>query len=364
MKKQIVEITLIVIVLQIFSIISFANTTPYLYIKDVTKYQNSDEVTVEIYMENIDSNIVTLGFDLKYDTQKLEYLNSKAGKDLKASIQMAEDLPEESRVSIGALSIGGFKNNGIYYSITFKVKDSSKDIPLTLNIREVTDSKGNEIKINTKNGIIKISSEKSDLKENETKNENQKINDFEKSDINELDTIEDILIDKGNIEVSNSDTLVYETEDINVVEVLNDGIMIPNQDGKTNVKVKLNGQTIGNLEVEVKDGKVSKVSGTENKSTSNASGTNEGVNSEKDSTNLNNTAKNNNTNNELDNIIENNKDAENDKESLNRNNGNDETLAINSKGNSFTIAIIVIVIIIILFLIFLIIKNKKMGGKK
>ena len=71
MKKYIFVIIQFIIFLQIFAIISLAETKPCLYVKDAIKYSNSEEVTVEIYMENVYSKIVTFGFDLKYDKSKV-----------------------------------------------------------------------------------------------------------------------------------------------------------------------------------------------------------------------------------------------------------------------------------------------------
>lgn len=332
--------------------ISFLYTTtnasyePYIYIKDAIKYKNSDEVIVQVYMENSDKKIVTLGLDLEYDTEKLEYVSSKPGKDLKASIQLAENMIEENRVAIGAVSISGFKNNGIYYEVVFKVKDSSQDIPIKLKVREATDSKGNDVKISQKDGIIKISSDENNEVIDKSP-ENQKIDEFEKNDIKEFETLEEILTNNGNIEISDNDNLIYETESNDIIEVLDDGVIIPNKDGRTNVRIKLNGENIGNVEVEVKDGNVLKVSGNENKLDFIASAT-----TEENIKNSNNTIK-----------TENKNGSENTKLENDNEKNTKEIKIENIKNKVFSTIFIFIFIIIILFIIFFIIKKKR-GGRK
>ena len=107
-------------------------------------------------MENPNKDITNWSLDVKYDKSKLDFVNSRAGKDLNATFKLAENLPSESRVAIGAVSFTGFKKAGIYYSLTFKIKDDSADISLEINLREVSDSKGNSIICNVKNGKIII----------------------------------------------------------------------------------------------------------------------------------------------------------------------------------------------------------------
>ena len=366
MKKYIFEIVLIICFLQIFSIISFADTIPTLYLKDVTKYQNEDKVTVELYMENVDSKIVTLGLDVIYDSSKVEYVSSKAGKDLGASFKLAENVKEENRVAIGAVSFDGFENNGLYYSITFKVKDDSENIPLKLQIRDVSDEQGNDVTVNSKDGKIRISSEESTKKEEKVTTESQKINEFEKTDVSELESIENLINRDGNIKISESDDLIYETENNNIIEVLDDGTMIPNQDGTTNVRVKLNGQNIVNVKIVVKDGKILKISGNDDdldfvpEATTQEDFESNNEN-QKNLENNNNSEENNldsiNTNNKENNLsLINTKDKENSKQLLVENKSENQ----NSK---LKVVAIVIVVITILFIIFYTIKKKR-GGKR
>lgn len=338
MKKNILKISLIIMILQLFSVFSFADSKPTLYVKDIVKYKNQDKVTVEIFMENTNSKIVTLGLDLEYDSSKLEYLDSEAGKDLNATIKLAENVPDESRVAIGIVSLGGLKKDGIYYEIDFKVKDMTNDIPLKLKVKEATDSNGNEIEITSRDGTIKISKDDKKEEKQEVATTNQQINNFEKTEVEDLENIEELIKENGNIEISNEDCLAYETVDSNVVEILDDGTMIPNQDGTTKVKVKLNDQIVGNIEVEVKDGKITKLSGNEETK----------------------------TNSETNNYIEENKedktidtkDKEDSKLYLSK--GEENQI---SENKNLKYVVVLIVVITILFIIFYLIKKKRGGNK-
>lgn len=262
MKKILLFFSVFIIALSIFDIFSLAASLPKVYLEDIIKYENNENVTVNIYMENINPELVTLGLDLKYDTSKLEYVSSKAGKDLKATLKLDENLADESRVAIGIVAINGLKNDGLYYQITFKVKDTKADIPLDISVREATDSNGNDIKIETVGAKIQISNEEKEEDKNETE-KIQPIENFEVKEVEDLSTIEEIITDNTSIKIGNDDIFTYDVEDSNIVEVLSDGTMIPNKDGTSKVRVKINGQDVGIVEVTVNDGKIEKVVGKE-----------------------------------------------------------------------------------------------------
>lgn len=169
MKKLIVFFCLCLLV---FTNSSLAKENPKIYLENIAKYDNSENVTINIYMENVNSDIAVLGLDLKYDTSKLEYVSSKAGKDLKATVKLDENIPEESRVSIAIMSLNGLRNDGLYYQITFKGKDNNGTTPLDISVREATDSDGNEINIETLG--TEVSLEKQEYSNN-TKNQKNKI---------------------------------------------------------------------------------------------------------------------------------------------------------------------------------------------
>lgn len=260
MKKIKIFFSAFVVILSVLSLFSVAANKPTVYLEDTIKYDNKDNVTVSIYMKDTNPDIVTLGLDLKYDTSKLEYVNSKAGKDLKATLKLDENISEESRVAIAIISVNGLKNDGLYYQINFKVKDASQDIPLELSLREATDSDGNDIKIETTDGKIVISQE--EVKQEEQKKV-EKIEDFEVTDVDELTSVEDIISEATKVEVGSEDVITYEVEDTSIVEILNDGTIIPNKNGSSKVRVKMNGQDIGTVEILVKDGTVEKITGKE-----------------------------------------------------------------------------------------------------
>lgn len=262
MRINITKICLIIFVL-LFSVKVEAVTKPSFYIKDVTKYSNSNKVVIEIYSENISKNITSWSLDVKYDSKKLEFLNSKAGKDLSATFKLAENVPQESKVSMGAINITGFDKEGLYYQVSFKVLDDSADIPVELVAKEVCDKDGNDVSCSVKSGKIIIPKE--EKIKTETKTETKKeINDFEVTEIEQLESIENILINSANMKFDIEDDLVYETEHIDILEIMDDGTMIPKSNGITTVRIKNNYQLIGTVEIEVKDEKIIRVTKVEN----------------------------------------------------------------------------------------------------
>ena len=262
MRINITKICLIIFVL-LFSVKVEAVTKPSFYIKDVTKYSNSNKVVIEIYSENISKNITSWSLDVKYDSKKLEFLNSKAGKDLSATFKLAENVPQESKVSMGAINITGFDKEGLYYQVSFKVLDDSVDIPVELVAKEVCDKDGNDVSCSVKSGKIIIPKEEKIKTETKTVTKKE-INDFEVTEIEQLESIENILINSANMKFDIEDDLVYETEHIDILEIMDDGTMIPKSNGITTVRIKNNYQLIGTVEIEVKDEKIIRVTKVEN----------------------------------------------------------------------------------------------------
>ena len=252
------------IVLIYFIFLSFinkvqANEDCKLYIGETTKYVNSNNIVINIYMENVNTQITTLGLYIEYDTSKLQFISSKSGKDLHATVKLAENIQEKGKVSIAALALDGFKNDGLYYSITFRVLDDSADIPIKLAKKEVTDKGGNDVNIETQGNTIKISKEKIVI---EKSPQNQRIEKFKVIEQNEYTNLDTYIQEQGKIKVIGNDILVYEIENNEVAEIQDDGTIIPVKDGTTNVRVKLNKDTIGNIVVKVKNKKIKSISAT------------------------------------------------------------------------------------------------------
>lgn len=326
MKKIIAFFSVFVLILIVLNVFSLAASTPKVYLEDAIKYDNSENIIVSIYMKDVNTKIVTLGLDLKYDTSKLEYVSSKAGKDLKATLKLDENFPEESRVAIGIIAMSGLKNDGLYYQITFKVKDSSSNIPLEISLREATDSDGNDIQVDMQGAEIKITKE--EVKQEERKNI-EPIQDFEIENVEDLTSIEDIITENASIEIGAEDVITYEVEDNSIVEILNDGTIIPNENGTSKVKLKMNGQNIGTVEVTVKDGKIEKVIGKKEAQEINSSSSQTIEKNE----------------NEL--ITGENNFFADGEENI----GNDNTISKSNQSNLWIIPIIIVIIILIFILI-------------
>ena len=128
---------------------SLQGKTNNVYIEDSVKYDNTENVSLNINIENLESKLHVLGLDIKYDTSKLEFVSAKQNKNINSTMKLAENFPEENRVAIGMMSVEGFKQTGTYYTVTFKVLNDNEDIPVQLSIREATDDEGNNVLLNS-----------------------------------------------------------------------------------------------------------------------------------------------------------------------------------------------------------------------
>ena len=230
--------------------------TPYFYVDDVTKEDNSETVDVKFYAENMKgSSLSKIGFVINYDSSKLEYVSSRLGNGISSDIKMAFNKELDGKLRIGMASMSNINTNGLYYIVTFKVKDTKSDIPLELTLKESKNKSDNNVSVSYSGASIR-------MKSNDGKTDgNQKIDDFHYTNDDEGKdvSIEDIIKENGNVDFSDDDELTYEIEDSDIIDIMHNGTIIANKDGKTNVRVKLNGKTIGNLEVTVEQGKVKEI---------------------------------------------------------------------------------------------------------
>jgi hypothetical protein len=340
--SKIIVIYFFIIFFMLLSSKAYATSKPTFYLEDCIKYEDSDEVSVNICMKNADPNLVTFSLNLNYDSNKLEFVNSKAGSSLNATMKLVEDFPEESRVGIGAVSLSGFKNNGTYYTVLFKVKGTDDDIPLSLEVREATNNSGDDIECEVENNKITFSENKATMQKSEV----EKIPAFEANVENEFQTLEEIIANNTGTEFSINDVLTYESSDDEILKISNDGTMLPKSNGKATVKVMLDNNKIAELEIEVQDEKVTTVKSLEEITKDNGeviSDTSLGI----DKTTYQKSAVGDNSNS---NGIENtNENIEN---------------TSNTTVNNFSIWIIILIIIILVIIISFIIKKVKLGGKR
>lgn len=153
LKKFTIIITIMLFIFGFNNISSAA--TPNIYIEDVVKKQNEDKVTMDVHIDNVVSDIASLRLNIKFDEKKVEYISSKAGKNLKATVKMSEAVEGKNKVAIGIASSSGLKADGIYYQITFKILDNKmSEIPIKLELTEATDTKGNNVKCDVASGKI------------------------------------------------------------------------------------------------------------------------------------------------------------------------------------------------------------------
>lgn len=254
------KFSIIFVVILFITTISYAKT-PDIYIEDVVKKENEEKVTMDLHLDNVSSNVASLGLDIKYDDKKLEYVSSKSGKNLKTTVQIAE-YEEDNKISIKIMSSNGLKVDGIYYQVTFKIIDESVDeIPVKLEVKDVKDTSGNVVKCNVNSGIVYTDETKKNNTRNDKSDDEQvTINPFDKTDVNPSESLDDIINSNTTPTAKDKGNLKYEVKDGNILEILADGTMVAKEDGITQVTVKLNDEEIGKLEVETENGQIKKVS--------------------------------------------------------------------------------------------------------
>ena len=254
------KISIILVIILFIATISYAET-PSIYIEDVVKKENEDKVTVDLLLEKVDSNIASLGLDIKYDDKKLEYVSSKSGKNLKTTVQIAE-YEEANKISIEIMSSNGLKVDGIYYQVTFKVLDDSvAEIPVKLEVKEAKDISGNNVNYTVSSGTIYTDENKKPNTDDKNDTAETPLDPFDKTDVKPSDKLDDI-VNSNTKPSQDNGNLTYELEDSNILQILPDGTMVAGQDGITQVKVMRNGEKIGDLEVETENGQVKRVSST------------------------------------------------------------------------------------------------------
>lgn len=263
MLKRIMIVIFIMIGVIFISNFSYAET-PSIYIENVIKEENSDIVEVSLDLENVISNLSSLNFDIKYDKNKLEYIESKTGRNLKTTVQMSEYV-EDGKISIRIISKDGLKNDGTYYKISFKILDDSIDkIPVNLDLKNAVDATGKDIKCNTNGGTIYTKDPGFPIennKDNEVVEEKPDvIKPFDKTDVKPTDKLDDIVNSNSNVgDISKKDNFNYEVKNKDILEVLPDGTMVPKQDGTTEVLVKVDDQEVGTMDVEVQNGEIKRI---------------------------------------------------------------------------------------------------------
>lgn len=276
MLKKIGVSVFIIIFIITFSFYSSAKE-PNIYIKDAFKEENSNEITVDLNMENLNDSVASLGLNIIYDENKLEYISSKHGKNLKTTVQMSEYVTN-NKISVRIKGQDGLKTDGTYYQLTFKIlNETEEQIPINLELKEVKDINGNNVQCNISNGIIytkkqeqpvsdnKDSNDKAEeTNKNDNKNEEKQdkplIKPFDKTDVKPEETLNEII--NSNIESNNTvkkENLKYEVKDKDILEVLDNGTMIPKKDGITQIIVKQDNDEIGIMEVEVKNGEIKRI---------------------------------------------------------------------------------------------------------
>jgi hypothetical protein len=99
------------------------------------------------------------GFDLFYDTSKLEVITAEAGSDLTTGTSVVGINTTIGRVRLGYANDNGFNDSGSILDVTFKIKDGlvNQEIPLNLEVSEFINSALEYIPYNVTQGKITVS---------------------------------------------------------------------------------------------------------------------------------------------------------------------------------------------------------------
>lgn len=159
---------------------SKANAEISFSVDSLNDVEKSSNITVNIKGENFENASKKpngIKFDLFYDSSLLEFVSAQKGDAVSSAIDLNENYTDEGRVRIGIVSLTSINKSGIFYQVTFKVKDniSVNSSDLKLEMKEVSNSSGEELETTAKNGVINF--KRSDVqKSEETEDGNSKNN--------------------------------------------------------------------------------------------------------------------------------------------------------------------------------------------
>ena len=159
---------------------SKANAEISFSVDSLNEVEKSSNIAVNIKGENFENASKKpngIKFDLFYDSSLLEFVSAQKGDAVSSAIDLNENYTDEGRVRIGIVSLTSINKSGIFYQVTFKVKDniSVNSSDLKLEMKEVSNSSGEELETTVKNGVINF--KRSDVqKSEETEDGNSKNN--------------------------------------------------------------------------------------------------------------------------------------------------------------------------------------------
>lgn len=133
--------------------VSAANSQMNLSVGTTDNAAAGDTVTVRLVGSN-NPGLSTFATKLAYDSADLEYVKTNWAKSITAdssNIEMVSPVTENNQqvLNISAIFSSTYSNNETIATVTFKAKRAYTTMPVTLSVREVTDSSYNPVTVAT-----------------------------------------------------------------------------------------------------------------------------------------------------------------------------------------------------------------------
>ncbi len=186
-----------------------AEELPIFIIGSSTAYKD-ETITVPITLQN-NPGFSYLGVKIRYDSKKLEYVNSHLTNDFDNADLKGIEINAKKTITLYALTSSDnlIKADGKIAEIKFKViSDKIEDISVEATIDNFGNTNDEEIDISKKDGIIHI--------------------------INHGEVGKEEVIEKDNL---NSDKVIYKSSNEDVATVSEDGIVTFKNSGTTEIEV-------------------------------------------------------------------------------------------------------------------------------
>lgn len=209
--------------------------------------QKGETITLIIRGDNIseqEKKIAGIKFDVFYDTDNLEFVSAEKLEAASGTIDLNENYTEEGRIRIGIVSLIGLNKSGELYQVVLRAKETlnTTETEIRLEAKEIVDSENNEISCETKNGTIQfVGNIEQTSQAQETTNQSEfQVNSQEANQITitkeESKNIKDWL-KENDIGLNTNTTLTYKVENPEILEIDEEGNIIPKQEGTTNVEI-------------------------------------------------------------------------------------------------------------------------------
>ncbi len=230
--------------------------------------KTEDMVHAKVMVQDVE-NVMGLKMDVTYDSDVLEYVSDQAGEKAKGMIHLSEHVEDEERIRAGIVALLGFKESGCYYEVQFKVKEvASTTTTVGVEVAELTDAQGNAIAHTEHDAQIEIegiaqeetaqeeisTDTTSETSEEEMQERSEEITQEEMNQIiNKEEIIDPTQAEpqvlqismqgkqnqniKNVISMQQPEGLQWEVQDVQIVELQEDGTIVPKQVGSTHIMI-------------------------------------------------------------------------------------------------------------------------------